>query len=68
MLRRMEEGKLDWHMTSKLDRLRRAHAQKIMSGPSSSQNKIGQNDSKGVPCKFFQNGKCTQQNDHTSGG
>ena len=31
---KMEEGKLDWHMTSRLDRLRKAHAQKLVSGPN----------------------------------
>ena len=37
ILCRMEEGKVNWLMSQKLDRLRRAHAQKIMTNPSNSQ-------------------------------
>ena len=64
----MEEGKLDWHITSRLERLRKAHAPKLVSGPPSSYNKKGQNDNKDTPCRFLHNGKCTHQNDHTTGG
>ena len=38
LLCRMEEGKVEWHMTEKTDRIRRAHAQKVVS-TSSSQDK-----------------------------
>ena len=64
----MEEGKVNWLMTDKLDRLRRAHAQKIVNGQSgSSQSKV-KSDSQGVPCKFFQSGKCAHKSDRTTNG
>ena len=34
LLCRMEEGKVDWHMTEKIDVIRRAHAQKVVTNPS----------------------------------
>ena len=34
ILCRMEEGKVNWLMSDKLDRLRRAHPQKVMTNPS----------------------------------
>ena len=43
ILCRMEEGKVDWLSSEKLDRLRRAHAQKIVTntGSNSNSSKIG---------------------------
>ena len=68
ILCRMEEGKVNWLMSDKLDRLRQAHAQKIVNGQSvSSQNKV-KTESHGTPCKFFQSGKCSNKNDHTTNG
>ena len=68
ILCRMEEGKVNWLMSDKLDRLRRAHAQKIVNGQSgSTQNKV-KYDPQGVPCKYFQSGKCAHKNDHTTNG
>ena len=53
ILCRMEEGQVNWLMSNKLARLRRAHAQKIVNGQSvSSQNKA-KTESHGIPCKFF---------------
>ena len=64
----MEEGKVNWLMSDKLDRLRRAHAQKIVTSQSmSSQNKV-KADSQGIPCRFFQAGKCSHKNNHTVNG
>ena len=37
ILCRMEEGKVNWLISEKLDRLRRAHAKKIMTNPSNPQ-------------------------------
>ena len=58
LLCRMEEGKVDWNMTEKTDRIRRAHAQKVVNAPKKSNG-----ESQGMPCKFFQN-----QGDHHTGG
>ena len=64
----MEEGKANWLMQDKLDHLRQAHAQKIVNGQSvSSQSKV-KAESQGIPCKFFQSGKCLNKNDHTTNG
>ena len=54
LLCRMEEGKIEWHMTDKIDRLRKAHAQKVVSNPTPFSKKKG-TDSQGLPCKFYQN-------------
>ena len=40
----MEEGKVKWLMSEKLDRLRRAHAQKIVTNPSTSHPARGKMD------------------------
>ena len=39
ILCKMEEEKFDWSMTEKIDRLRWAHAQKVVVNPSTSQSK-----------------------------
>ena len=64
----MEEGKANWLMSDKSDRLRRAHAQKIVTSQSmSSENKV-KADSQGIPCRFFQAGKWSHKNNHTVNG
>ena len=50
----MEDGKFNWLMSEKLDRLRRAHAKKIMTNPSTSQTACGKVDSQGMVCRYFQ--------------
>ena len=67
LLYRMEEGKREWHMTDEIERLRKAHAQKVVSNPTTFSKKKG-TDSQGLPCKFYQNGKCSQKGDHTNNG
>ena len=64
----MEEGKVKWLMSEKLDRLRRAHAQKIVTNPSTSHPARGNIDTQGMICKYFQTGKCIQKGDHTTNG
>ena len=70
ILCRMEEGNWVKLLNSdKLDRLRRAHAQKVVNGnPSNGQNNKSKGESLGVPCKYFQSGKCSHKVDHTSNG
>ena len=53
LLCRMEEGKVKWSETEKIDRLRRAHAQKVVT-----RNNKNSGRDKGVPCKFYQAGTC----------
>ena len=67
ILCKMEEGKVDWSMTEKIDRLRRAHAPKIVVNPSTSQGKKT-GETQGVPCRYFQTGKCTHKADHVTAG
>ena len=64
VLCRMEEGKVNWSMTEKIDRIRRAHAQKVINVAPKKVN----TESQGVPCKFFQSQKCPHKTDHHTGG
>ena len=67
ILCKMEEGKVDWSLTEKIDRLRRAHAQKIVANPSTVQGRKN-GEMQGVPCRYFQTGKCTHKADHVTAG
>ena len=66
LLCKMEEGKLQWSDTLKIDRIRRAHAQHFTQQII---HKIlrKKTDSKGMPCKFYQKGTCQHKMDHDSG-
>ena len=64
LLCRMEEGKVNWAMTEKIDRIRRAHAQKVVNNSAKKPN----SGLSGVPCKFFQNQKCPHKGDHHTSG
>ena len=69
ILCRMEEGKVDWLKSDKLDRLRRAHAQKVVTSNSSSgQTAKAKHESHGVICKYFQSGKCNHKAEHNTNG
>ena len=69
ILCRMEEGKVNWLNCDKLDRLRWVHAQKVVNcSPLSGQNNKSKGESLGVPCKYFQSGKCSHKVDYTSNG
>ena len=59
----MEQGKVDWHMTERIDLIRRAHAQKVVTN-ASSQGKKTQSNAQGTPCKLFLTGKCSHTGDH----
>ena len=66
LLCKMEEGKINWWQTDKIDRVRRVHAQKIcqqsnMSGRRQSLPKI-------MPCRYFQKGQCSHKSDHETNG
>ena len=65
----MEDGKVAWDETSKVDRIRRAHAQRITTGHSqNSQNKKTECKDKPVPCKFYQKDTCCHIKDHETSG
>ena len=69
LLCRMEEGKVEWHETHKLDRIRRAHAQRGVGqnsgGVGTKQNR---SEPKATACQFYQRGLCHHQKDHETGG
>ena len=64
LLCKMEQDKIQWHETSKIDRVRRAHAQKISQNPHQSQRKTY----KPIPCKYYQKGTCGQSDDPENNG
>ena len=62
----MERGVLDWHDTDRLDRLRRAHAQKHVT---QIKHGISKTDARRPwYCKQFQSGNCHHIKDHEFGG
>ena len=69
LLVKMEEGTIAWNDTNKIDRVRRAHAQKVQSGQTSNANgkKLSKNRNP-IPCRFYQKGSCGQTQDHENGG
>ena len=64
LLCEMERGRVNWQDTARLDRIRRAHAQKHHVGPK--QNWVKNSDSSKKPwfCKFYQTGTCSFVKDH----
>ena len=65
LLCKMEEGRLDWSETSKIDRIRRAYAHKVQSQNSNvpgTRKNFGKDNP--TPCKFFQKGTCSHKVDH----
>ena len=57
----MEENKVNWDDTNKLDRLRRVHAQRTPNSNTSLGRKFKSKD-KGISCRFYQKGTCGQKN------
>ena len=68
LLVKMEEGKIDWSDTEKIDRVRRIHAQRSTQNHTQSVNSRNQNREKPTPCKFYQRGTCGQKTDHQNKG
>ena len=67
LLCEMERGKVTWQDTARIDRVRRAYAQKHQgSGRQNWGQKIG--DKKPWFCKQYQSGSCTFEKDHETGG
>ena len=65
LLCKMEEGRVRWEDTHKIDRIRRAHVHRIQTG--NSQKRIHPKDSP-TPCKFYQQATCSQKTDHEVNG
>ena len=63
----MEESKVNWDETNKLDCLRRVHAQRTPNSNTSLGRKFKSKD-KGIPCRFYQKGTCGQKTEHENGG
>ena len=69
LLCRTEEAKVTWGETNKIDRIRRAHAQRIAPHSfSSSNSKKNNSRDRPTPCKFYQKGSCSHKADHESNG
>ena len=68
LLCRMEEGKVEWHETHKLDRIRRVHAQRGVGQNSGGGTKQTRSEPKTTACRFYQRGLCHHQKDHETGG
>ena len=68
LLCRMEEGKVEWHETHKLDRIRRVHAQMGVGQNSGGGTKQTRSEPKTTACRFYQRGLCHHQKDHETGG
>ena len=65
LLCKMEEGRLDWSDTIKIDRVRRAYAHKVQShNPNAPGTKKNFGKDNPTPCKFFQKGTCSHKIDH----
>ena len=67
LLCEMERGTVNWSNTSRIDRIRGAHAQKHIN---QKQNWARTHDSFKKPwfCKLFQNGQCSHSKDHELAG
>ena len=60
---KMEENKINWNDTVKIDCVRRVHAQKFNFDP---RKKLANKD-KPIPCRY-QKGTCGQSHDHGNNG
>ena len=67
LLCRMKEGKVEWSETTKIDRIRRAHAQRLPSQNVGAGGKT-KTETKSAVCRFFQRGMCQKDRDHETGG
>ena len=68
VLCRMEEGKVVWSDTERIDRVRRSYAQKVLSNKTTATSNGNGEKNKALVCKFYQDGSCSHTKDHTTGG
>ena len=69
LLCKMEEGRITWDETHKIDRVRRAYAHRSTSSSQASHanKKLGNKD-QSMPCRYFQKNSCSHKGDHENGG
>ena len=67
LLCRMEEGKVEWSETIKIDRMRLADVQRFYSQTSNISSKP-KSESKTAVCHFYQRGMCQNKKDHETLG
>ena len=65
LLCQMEAGRVKWSDCHKIDRIRRANAQRVIGN---SNGTAGSFRDKPLICKFFQTGTCSHNRDHVSAG
>ena len=69
LLCRMEERKVEWTETNKIDMIRRAHAQILHTQQFGNHSlKQGKSKGKSTVFRFYQGGMCQNQRDHGAGG
>ena len=64
----LERGTLTWDDSERIDRIRRAHAQKHPASNNKTWSKTSEASKRPWFCKFFQNGSCSFDKDHEMGG
>ena len=64
----LERGTVTWSDSDRIDRIRRAHAQKHTAQKRKSWNKSYDDNQKPWFCKLFQTGSCHHSKDHELGG
>ena len=67
LLCEMERSSVNWTQTHRIDRIRRAHAQKHTTNYRQTWGK-NENSKRPWYCKLYQNGSCSHNRDHESGG
>ena len=68
LLCKMEENKIDWHETNKIDRVCRVHAQRASSNHLQSSSNKHTSSKNPTPCKYLQKSTCHQKMDHKANG
>ena len=67
LLCKMEQGEIaNYNQTEKIDRVRRAHAQRHV--PTSNPMASKKNGSRAIPCQYFNKGICNNQATHENKG
>ena len=64
----LERGTVTWEDSDRIDRIRRAHAQKHSGQGTRNWVKSREVERKPWFCKYYQNGTCNQSKDHEVGG
>ena len=65
LLCKMEESKIDWSQTDKIDKIRRVHAQKVVHPSNQVRLSISKRQ---MPCKYYQKSSCSHKGDHETNG